>query len=315
MMLNALLTESFEEESSAVRAIRLYRSDEVMLMSYLRNPPIAAVFGASPFGAMLDRARESALIAPCRRCGGRWRYAARTDGTMENIEWTEGTGWKPSRKVFGRLPYDEALRRYRRDQVKAEKWIVVGESKNPAGNAAVLSLVFDDGRTVITREQLETKIPCLPEEVCVRCDECQGTGVVFRVSRPTGPITARPTGSSTPRSREPTVNVSFSMLRAFLQVTRILGAVASEVPAHRQALEEYYSPGSSVLKDPDRASKDPIGGIEAVGDLFDVDPALGLAAARAARLRPANDLYDAACASWNSARWRLYGPPPEARMA
>ena len=295
-------------------ARRIDADDERELRRFLADHSMAVLTGSSGFGGQLERAAAYGYGAlPCRRCGGSWRRRIRTKSGDRVIGWQDGTGWAPKKRFGKRETYATALARYRKEQQRLHR-IVLGTYPNPSEESGVDAAVlwesmreaYDDrGEHLMTEQAFRQLYDRLPDEVCVRCDACDGMGVVPRRAPAHVEVTVWCKGSSVQQGSpngDHMVHLSGD-LHERLATELTLQDVASLSPLARAAIERYYAPASR---------RDPRTGLErpqkaAWEALHELTPASNepeakrgpKAAWEARRARQAAELYDHACQVWN----------------
>lgn len=310
------------------------------------NPLVAGITAESNWGAQLDRMEAFGYGAiPCRRCGGRWRARRRaSDGTEVFTEWRMGTRLEPAPRYFpGRQTYAQALATYRTRMKREHRIEILSDGGTDEQRAALVSEAFEKrGAALMTEAEFRDCFPELPEEFCQPCTGCGGLGVVPRRGAHAGEeVTVWPTGNSKPlgggKRPETMLAVSDVALVRYQTVEGWLAAVAGVSVLHRVVIELYYTP-----KDRHRLSlrlngdgKGDVDGIEALKPLTDAAGELGpfrhYGQARAriaqelvpdsptwlgkaqwkARLtRQADELYGAACETFNVVAPKVTEPEP-----
>src|SRR5688500_1699408 len=171
---------------------RLDADDEADLRWRFSSPEIATASGASSMGPSLERAESYGYGAlPCRRCGGRWRRRVRRDGEVTIVGWRDGTGREPRKRFGKRETYAGALARYRVEQQRKHRIVVISRhADDPTLREATIKAFWDRGEQVVTPEELREMFPTLPESETRPCQSCGMIGVVPRRSATAGEVTA-----------------------------------------------------------------------------------------------------------------------------
>lgn len=290
-------------------ARRIDADDERELRRYLQQPALAVLTGSSGFGGQLDRAAAYGYGAlPCRRCGGSWRRRIRSKDGERVVGWKDGSGWAPKRRFGKRETYATALARYRKEQARLHR-IVIGTYPTPSEESGIdaaqlwesLRETYDArGEHLMTETDFRQLYDRLPDEVCVRCEACDGMGVVPRRAPAHVEVTCWPKGSSVGQGSpngDHMVHLSTD-LHDHLMVEVLLQKVAQVSPIARAALEGYYGPSAHRDGRPKKAAWEGLHELTSAGN--EPETTRGPKAAwEARRARQAAELYDHACRCWN----------------
>lgn len=291
-------------------ARRLDEEDETELRLFLSDPLVATISGSNGFGGQLERAAAIGYgPVPCRRCGGAWRRKLTQNGTERFVDWRDGTGYAPRDRFGKRVSYTTALARYRLDQQRLHG-IVVTSYPTPSSESGVdaesawatlVEAYAAQGKRLMTDEQLRELFPSVPEELCLRCSDCAGLGVVpRRAPKRHAEITVFPKGSSVQPGESDGDSRVHGSAHQFLAVAIVLHDVAALSLLARAALEGYYRPRDA------RAGRQ-----NAWQALYELTPAGHEPEASRAdekswqsrRAAQAAELYDHAARCWNFAAY------------
>lgn len=257
---------------------RILEDDERDLRWRFSSPKLASLAYSTGIGAALERAESFGYGAlPCRRCGGRWKRRCRLrDGQEVVVEWRDGTGREPRRRGK-RETYAMALARYRLEQCRRLRLVIVDRHPtDPAVRAAVDAAFAAKGEKTVTPAELREIFPALPDELTRPCSACGGIGVVPRRTARTGEITARPMGSSVRLGgreglgaddlieaiadsetgvTDGAAYVALAQLERYLEIESLLRDVAAVSPLARIALEAVYTPSEAIGQGRERARR------------------------------------------------------------